>query len=168
MIRPVKATDAAAIAAIYNEYVLHTDISFETEPLSEAAMRERIILLSARYPYLVAEEDGHIIGYCYAHPWKEAAAYFRSWETTVYLHPQHLGRNIGTRLMQALINRCCAAGCHALIACITADNFASREFHRSLGFSPVSHFAEVGQKHGRLLDVVDYQLILPQGGRGSL
>lgn len=160
MIRPVKDSDAAAIAAIYNEYVLHTAISFETEPLSAEAMRERIVQLASHYPYLVAEEEGHIIGYCYAHPWKERAAYFRSWETTVYLHPQHLGRGIGSQLMLSLIDRCRAADCHVLIACITADNTTSREFHRRLGFSQVSHFSEVGQKHGRLLDVVDYQLIL--------
>lgn len=160
MIRPAEAFDAAAIAAIYNEYVLHTNISFETEAVSEEAMRERIIQIAAHHPYLVAEEDGIIIGYCYAHPWKERAAYFRCRETTIYLHPQHLGRGIGMQLMQALIDRCRADGCHVLIACITADNFVSREFHRRLGFSQVSHFSEVGQKHGRLLDVVDYQLIL--------
>lgn len=160
MIRPVKDSDAAAIAAIYNEYVLHTSISFETEPLSEETMRERIAHFVASYPYLVAEEHGVVVGYCYAHPWKERAAYFRSWETTVYLHPQYHGRGIGSRLMQELIDRCRAAGCHVLIACITADNTTSREFHSRLGFSQVSHFSEVGQKHGRLLDVVDYQLIL--------
>lgn len=160
MIRSVTASDAAAIAAIYNEYVLHTTISFETELVSNAAMQKRIIQIAADYPYLVAEEGGRIIGYCYAHPWKERAAYFRTWETTVYLHPQHQGRGIGIRLMQELIDRCRAAGCHALIACITADNTASREFHRRLGFSQVSHFPQVGSKFGRLLDVVDYQLIL--------
>lgn len=163
MIRPVTAADAAAIAAIYNEYVRHTTISFETEPLTPEAMRARIEEYAARCPYLVDEENGIITGYCCAHPWKERAAYFRTWETTVYLHPQHQGRGIGTRLMQELIGRCCAAGCHALIACITADNTASREFHRRLGFSQVSHFHQVGCKFDRLLDVVDYQMLLNQG-----
>ena len=78
MIRPVRVTDAPAIAAIYNEYVLHTTISFETEPLTEEAMRNRIAHYSAQYPYLVDEREGVIVGYCYAHPWKERAAYFRS------------------------------------------------------------------------------------------
>ncbi len=160
MIRSVKPEDAAAIAAIYNEYVRNTTISFETEVLSEDAMRERIVQIAEHHPYLVVEEEGRILGYCYAHPWKERTAYFRSWETTIYLHPQHLGCGMGTRLMQELIARCRSADCHVLIACITADNSASREFHRRLGFSQVSHFSEVGLKHGCLLDVVDYQLIL--------
>lgn len=160
MIRRVTEADAEAIAAIYNEYVLHTTIFFETEAVSTEKMKERIRTLSTHYPWFVWEAGGTILGYCYAHPWKERAAYFRSWETTVYLHPQHLGRGIGSQLMQTLIDRCRAADCHVLIACITADNTTSREFHRRLGFSQVSHFSEVGQKHGRLLDVVDYQLIL--------
>lgn len=160
MIRAVKPEDAAAIAAIYNEYVLHTTVSFETEAVSEDEMRARIRRFSADYPYIVEESDGVIRGYCYAHPWKERAAYARSWESTIYLHPTSLGQGIGSLLMQELIARCRAAGCHTLIACITGDNNTSRGFHRRFGFSQVSYFSEVGQKYGRLLDVVDYQLIL--------
>ncbi len=160
MIRPVRVTDAPAIAAIYNEYVLHTTISFETEPLTEEAMRNRIAHYSVQYPYLVDEREGVIVGYCYAHPWKERAAYFRSWETTIYLHPDYTGQGIGAPLMHELIARCRAAGCHTLIACITEDNNASCEFHRRLGFTRVSHFSQVGCKLGRLLDVADYQLML--------
>lgn len=160
MIRTVKPEDAAAIAAIYNEYVLHTTISFETEAVSEDEMRERIMRFSADYPYIVEESDGVVRGYCYAHPWKDRAAYCRSWESTIYLHPDCTGRGIGKRLMQELIARCRAAGCHSLIACITGENNTSCTFHRQLGFCGVSRFREVGFKFGRYLDVVDYQLIL--------
>lgn len=160
MIRKVSLSDAAAIAAIYNEYVRHTTISFETDALSEADMRSRIAHVSSSFPYLVNEEEGRITGYCYAHPWKDRAAYAATWETTVYLHPLSKGRGIGTRLMQELIRQCREAGCHSLIACITADNAASCLFHERLGFSRVSHFPEVGRKFGQLLDVVDYQLLL--------
>ena len=160
MIRSVKQEDAAAIAAIYNEYVLHTTVSFETEAVSEEEMRERIRRFSAGYPYIVEESDGEIRGYCYAHAWKERAAYCRSWETTIYLRSDCVGLGIGSRLMQELIARCRAAGCHTLIACITGDNTTSRMFHEQLGFSSVSRFREVGVKFGRFLDVEDYQLIL--------
>lgn len=165
MIRAVKPEDAAAIAAIYNEYVLHTTVSFETEAVSEAEMRVRIRRFSADYPYIVEETDGVIRGYCYAHPWKERAAYTRSWESTIYLHPACIGQGIGRQLMQELIARCRAAGCHTLIACITGDNTTSRIFHEQLGFTGVSRFREVGFKFGRFLDVEDYQLILQPRSR---
>ena len=50
--------------------------------------------------------------------------------------------------------------CHALVACITADNDPSRRLFESIGFRRVSHFEQVGRKFGRWLDVVDYELLL--------
>lgn len=161
MIREVQAeADAAAIAAIYNEYVLHTTISFETEPLTPQAMRARIENFAAHCPYLVYEVDGNISGYCYAHPWKERAAYAHTWETTIYLAPGIQGKGIGRALMQELISRCRAAGCRVLIACITQNNDRSCYFHESHGFRQASHFHAVGEKFGQVLDVVDYELRL--------
>ena len=163
MIREVRAAeDAAAIAAIYNEYVLHTTISFETAALTPQAMQARIEAYAAECPYLVYEEDGCILGYCYAHRWKERAAYARTWESTIYLSPRACGKGIGADLMQELILRCRNAGCRVLIACITQGNERSCRFHESLGFRQVSHFHAVGMKFGKLLDVVDYQLNLSE------
>lgn len=161
MIREVRAKeDAAALAAIYNEYVLHTTISFETEAISAARMAERIAGFAAEFPYLVYEEGGEVLGHCYAHRWKERAAYARTWESTIYLAPQACGKGVGQRLMRELIARCRAAGCRVLIACITQGNERSCRLHESLGFRQVSHFHAVGEKFGRLLDVVDYELPL--------
>lgn len=161
MIRPVRLTDAEAIADIYNEYVVNTDISFEVEPVGEQEMYHRIQnILSAGYPYFVYEEDGVVVGYCYAHKWKERVAYGYCAETTVYCAANHIQKGIGAELMQALIAECRKKGFHALIACITANNAISIGFHEKLGFHKVSHFEKVGMKHGRLLDVVDYELLL--------
>ena len=160
MIRNVQICDAAAIAAIYADYVCNTTISFELVAPTVQQMQERMSALSPRYPYLVWEEEGRILGYCYAHAWKERAAYTHTWETTVYLAPHAKGRGIGTALMQRLIADSRASGCHALIACITDDNSPSRAFHEKIGFRRVSHFSQVGHKFGHWLDVTDYQLVL--------
>lgn len=161
MIREVHPReDAAALAAIYNEYVLHTTISFETEGISVAQMEARIASFSKEYPYLVYEEDSVVLGHCYAHRWKERAAYANTWESTIYLAPQACGKGVGRKLMEELITRCRAAGCRVLIACITQGNERSSSFHEALGFRQVSHFHAVGEKFGKLLDVVDYELRL--------
>lgn len=160
MIRKVKPSDVSAIVAIYNEYVVGSVISFETEPLSEEAMRRRIEDIAGGFPYLVWEENGEIAGYCYAHPWKERAAYRLTLETTIYLAPQYKRRGIGMRLMTALIDECRSAGFRALIACITGGNEESVALHSRLGFRQVSCFEKVGMKFGRELDVVDMELLL--------
>ena len=160
MIREVRVQDATAIAGIYNEYVLNSVISFETEPVSVPEMRRRIEEMSARYPYLVCEEAGKVVGYCYAHGWKTRAAYSQTWETTVYVDSAAHGRGIGKELMRRLIEECRRAGAHVLVACITGGNEKSIALHRQLGFRRVSHFSQVGIKFGRWLDVVDYQLLV--------
>ena len=75
MIRRVELQDAKAITTIYNEYVEHSVATFETEPLREEDMRSRIAGIAVRFPYFVYEEEGKVVGYCYAHLWKERTAY---------------------------------------------------------------------------------------------
>lgn len=164
-IRSVSTDDAGAIAAIYNHYILHTDISFEIMPLTADEMRSRIAAICGgggdEAPYFVCETDGTVAGYCYAHPWKERHAYYRSMETTVYVAPSHHRKGIGTALMLRLID-CLRRDddIHALIACITGGNEASCRLHERLGFRKVSHFKEVGYKFGKFIDVTDYELLL--------
>lgn len=160
MIRRVELQDAKAITAIYNEYVAHSVVTFETEPLREEDMRSRMVDISSSFPYYVCEVEGKVVGYCYAHAWKERMAYRNTLETTVYVHSGYHGKGIGTALMVQLIEACRREGYHVLIACLTEPNEASAMLHRALGFRKVSLFKEVGVKFGRWLDVADYELIL--------
>lgn len=160
MIRPVEQRDIPALTDIYNHYILHTTVSFETEAISVAEMARRVEQISASHPYIVHETGGTVDGYCYAHPWKERAAYRGTLETTVYLADGSQRRGIGRALMKRLIADCRAAGARALIACVTGENDASIALHRHLGFRQVACFEKVGLKFGRLLDVLDFELLL--------
>ncbi|MDR2121363.1 MAG: GNAT family N-acetyltransferase [Tannerella sp.] len=159
MIRKVKKEDAEEIAAIYNYYVVHTAITFETEPVSEEEMRERIVRISAKYPYFVYEKDGFIAGYCYAALWKKRKAYGRTVESTVYVSPDHKRKGVGLALMNKLTEALLEMQIHAIIACITIPNDESVALHEKLGFTKVSHFRQVGWKFERWLDVGDWELV---------
>ena len=152
--------DAECIASIYNRYVSKTTITFETEPVTAEVMRGRINSISSAFPYFVYEYDGVVLGYCYVHLWKEREAYSKTLETTVYLDSEACHQGIGSRLMRHLIEECRRRGYHVLIACITADNLSSLQFHHRLGFRQVSRFSEVGRKFDRWLDVIDLELVL--------
>ena len=160
MIRNVKLDDAKCIVNIYNEYIEKTTVSFETEPLTTAQMQMRIKEISSEVPYFVADEDGVIIGYAYAHRWKERAAYNKTLETTIYLDTNHRHHGVGKQLMSHLTEECKRRGYRVLIACITEENTESLAFHKHLGFKQVSCFHNVGEKFGRLLDVTDMELQL--------
>ena len=127
MIREIQASDFEAISEIYNEYILHSTATFEVEPVTAEEMERRMGEIPLRCPYFVwTDEDGRVQGYAYAHLWQERAAYARTWETTVYVRRGCAGRGIGSALMRRLIEECRRAGCHALVACITAENADSR------------------------------------------
>lgn len=157
MIRTLQPEDAAAVAVLYNHYVLHSTVSFEEEPLDAGRMRRRLEHAAVRF---VCEREGRIVGFGYTHEWKERAAYRHTQEVTVYVAPDSTGLGIGRRIVERLVAECRTTQCRALIACITADNFPSRRLFEAVGFRRVSHFEQVGRKFGRWLDVVDYELLL--------
>lgn len=159
-LREATPNDAAAIAGIYNEYILHTTYTFEIEPLSELQMRQRMESIVSSYPYYVCEEKGQICGFCYAHPFHERAAFRHTLESTVYLARGAEGRGLGKMMMQTLIRECRRRGYHVLLACITSENETSLRFHESLGFTRCAHFHEVGYKFDRWIGVIDYEIIL--------
>ena len=121
-IRMVQPADAAAICAIYNDYVAKTVISFEIDPVSVAEMTTRIRDISRDFPWLVLEDASTLVGYAYATAWKARAAYKESVETTIYLAPGYARRGIGTHLYQALIAELARRSFHCAIGGIALPN----------------------------------------------
>lgn len=161
IVRPVAEADCRAITGIYNHYIADTTATFEVDTVSEREMADRIKSVSARFPYLVIEEEGRVVGYSYVHTWKDRAAYSHTLELTIYLDCSCRGRGLGSKLLGEIIRKCHTLDtCHTLVACITEDNKESIAFHSRHGFQQVSLFREVGRKFGRWLDVVDMQLMV--------
>lgn len=157
-IRDAHAGDAAAIAAIYNQYVLDSIISMEEEAVGERAMAERIAeVQGAALPWLVLHQDGVLAGYAYASKWRARRGYRYSVESTVYLAPTHHGHGHGARLYRELLARLRAGGYRQVIGGIALPNPASIALHEKLGFEKVAQFREVGTKLGQWLDVGYWQ-----------
>ena len=152
-VRDATDDDAGACAAIYAPYVAQTAISFETEPPSVAEMARRIAKAQRRHAWVVLEDDGRVVGYAYAAPVKERAAYDWSCEVSVYLAGSN-GRSGGGRaLYEALFERLAARGYRRAIAGMTQPNEASAGLHRALGFEPIGVQRRIGWKNGAWHDV---------------
>jgi phosphinothricin acetyltransferase len=160
MIRACATTDAAAIAEIYNYYVRETVVTFEETPVSADEMTQRIEHIGARFPWLVREERGTVIGYAYATEWKSRSAYRLSVESTIYLAAGRRGSGVGTDLYGALLAELKARGLHTAIGVIALPNPASIALHEKLGFTKIAQFVEVGRKFDRWVDVGCWQLLL--------
>ena len=158
-LRRVNFEDAAQIAEIYNYYIQNTHHTFETESISVAEMQKRIDEIIGDYPYLVAAENGEILGYAYAAKYKTRSGYRHSVEVSVYVKNNVQQKGIGTRLYQKLFDELWQTDVHAVIAGIALPNDASIIFHERLGFEKVAHFKDVGYKLGRWIDVGYWELI---------
>lgn len=161
MIRKARIEDAQDIAAIYNHYVENTCVTFEVEAVSAGEIAQRIEeCQSYNLPWLVAEEDGRVLGYCYATKWKGRCAYQHSVEATVYLEPSATAQGWGSRLYQELLAQLQARGIHAVICGIAQPNEASVALHEKFGMQKVAHFKEVGRKFDQWVDVGYWQCLL--------
>ena len=153
-LRLAAAGDAAAIAEIYAPYVTGSVVSFETEPPSEAVMRDRIEACAGLHPWLVAvDETGRMLGYAYGSAFRARPAYRFAVETSVYVADHAHRRGIGGRLYDALLPLLEAQGFTQAIAAITLPNPASIRLHETHGFAEAGLYRQVGYKLGEWVSV---------------
>ncbi|PTQ10932.1 GNAT family N-acetyltransferase [Sphingomonas oleivorans] len=162
-IRAVTPDDAGAIAAIYAPYVEDTAITFELAPAPDAAeMRRRIASIAGRFPYLVAEQDGALLGYAYAGLYRTRPAYRWVVETTVYVAMDAQRRGIGRALYAELLDRLKALGHVAAVGVIALPNAASVALHEALGFTHAGTQRAIGHKLSQWYDVGFWQVELAE------
>ena len=165
MIRDAAEGDLPGIFAVYDAEVLRGTATFETVPRTPA---ERLAWFCdhprERYPVVVAEEGGEILGWARLQPWSPRPAYARTAEDSVYVRGDARGRGIGRALLSEILARARAAGIRVVLARIADGNPASLRLHRSAGFRSVGRMRRVGEKLGRILDVELMDLHLDGGG----
>ncbi|GBU15568.1 N-acetyltransferase [Polaromonas sp.] len=165
LLRSSRAEDCAAITALYAHHVLHGTGSFETEAPDCAEMSQRRAdVLAKGLPYLVAEQDGQIIGFAYGNWFKPRPAFRYSVETSIYLAPDLQRQGLGRALLAELLARCERAGIRKLMAIIgDSDNAGSIGVHRAVGFTEVGTIAACGWKFDAWRDIVIMQKTLGLG-----
>ena len=169
LIRLAGEADAGQIASIYRPYVEESRISFEESAPDPAEIARRMSGLI--HPWLVAEDDGRIVGYASTSPMRDRSAYRWSVETGIYLAPEAQGRGLGRKLLSAHLGLLERQGFVTIVAGIALPNNASVALHEKLGFTLSGIERGVGYKLGQWVDVGRWQKDLaprdpvPQGPR---
>ena len=158
LVRAAAPGDMAAVTAIYTHFVETSTATFDLVAPGEATMlRKRQVVLDRGLPYLVAELEGYIVGFCYASQFRPRDGYRFTVEDSIYVRPDCIGHRVGTSLLSELILECQARGLPSMIACICGVNVASVALHESLGFTQVGLLPEAGIKFGEWLRLVIMQ-----------
>ncbi len=160
-IRIAEKQDAEKLLEIYAHYVENTAVTFEYRVPGLQEFTERISRVLERYPYIVAEREGKIIGYAYAGTFKERAAYDWAVETTVYVQEDRKRSGAGRELYEGLEKLLALQNIQNLNACIAfqeeEDSYLTHDsvrFHEHLGYRLVGKFYQCGYKGGRWYDMV--------------
>lgn len=155
--QPVSDTDLPQIKEIYDYYILNSTSTFHSEPILIDELKGILYINHPKYASYLIKDSGEVIGYCFLSRYKNRQAYDRTAEVSLYLKPEHAGKGTGTIAMDYIEKAAKERGIHVLIGTLSGDNLASMKLSEKMGFLKVAHLKNVGEKFGKILDVIIYQ-----------
>ncbi|QDP39574.1 GNAT family N-acetyltransferase [Radiobacillus deserti] len=160
IVRDAHVNDVPEMTDIYNNAVRTTTATFDLEEQTADERQMWFHSFNDQYPLIVAEFNGHVVGYCSLSPYRSKPAYAKTVELSVYIAPNHRGNGVGSILLEEIIKRAKKLGYHTILGGVTEGNKRSMRLHEKFGFENVGCLKEVGFKFGNWQDVHFYQLIL--------
>lgn len=151
-IRHAAPDDASPIAAIWNPLIRDTAVTFASAEKTGDDIRR--LIAERRAAFLVAEEEGAVLGFASFAPFRGGSGYLRTMEHTIILGRAAQGRGVGRRLIEALAEEAARREARSLIAAVSGENAAGIAFHSATGFEIRGRIPEAGYKFGRFLDLV--------------
>lgn len=160
MIRRAELKDIPELMAIYNDAILHTTATFDTEVKDEENRRAWFLEHTGRYVIFVYEEEGAVAGYASLSRYRDRKAFDSAVEISIYIHGEHRGRGIGRKLMEKLLDFAAnTPEIETVISLITSENEVSIHLHDNFGFSYCGQIRNAGIKFGKKLSLNAYQVI---------
>lgn len=160
LVRPAEAPDLGGIVEVYNHYVVHTPMTFETAPViarDRQAWLEEHPRQGPHRLFVAVEGDHRVLGWASTSSFRPRAAYATTVEASVYCRAGFAGHGIGSRLYSSLFDSIASEDVERIVAGITLPNPASVALHRNFRFRPVGTFTRVGRKFGQYWDVAWFE-----------
>jgi L-amino acid N-acyltransferase YncA len=158
--RPATPADAAAIAAIYNQGIAERIATFETAPRTVEEIAAQLTEKGGRYPTIAVEQDGRVVAFAAAGPYRGRPCYSGVAEHSVYVDPTARGRGAGRAALAALIETYEGLGFWKLISRIFPENAASLALHERCGFRTVGVYRRHARLDGEWRDCVIVERLL--------
>ena len=134
-LRLINDNDIKDVLKIYKPYVKNTPITFEYTVPSPKKFKKRVRKITEKFPWIVAEVDGEIVGYAYASPFRDRAAYAWDVESSIYIREDAQEQSIGKYLYTALEELLKLQGIYNIYAIITSTAKNSLSFHEAMGYA---------------------------------
>lgn len=159
-VRKATERDQETLRTIYNDEVLHGVATLDLHPKTAEEWSTWCSLHNHdNHPLLVAEMDGHVVGYASLSSYREKEAFASTVELSVYINEKFRKQGVATALLQQILEEAKRdSGTHMVVSVITAGNAASERLHERFGFVRCGLLHEAGYKMGAYRDVVFYEL----------
>lgn len=158
--RSICDNDYIDLCEIYNYYVLNTTITFWIKERTLNQIKEIFSKQKPDFDYYILEKDGNVIGYCGLIQYNKKDGYNRTKEISIMIKQGYTNHSIGTKAVKFLLEIAIKRGIKVLFAGICAENNPSIALFKKCGFSQCAHLKQVGEKFGRILDVLNFQKLL--------
>lgn len=159
MIRKAEEKDIEEIKDIYNEAILTTTATFDTEVKDYENRKRWFEEHKGRYVIFVYEDAGVIKGYASLSRYRDRKAFDPTVEISIYIHKHYRGQGIGTRLMETTLEYAREKEeIDTVVSLITSENEASIKLHETNGFEYCGQIRNAGVKFGRKLNLNTYQI----------
>lgn len=153
----ITENDYDFILKVYNYYIENSTATFHTKKVGVNELKKTLPYRQSLYTTYIILYKNVPCGYCYINYWKPRQAYKISAEISLYIMPKFQGKGIGSETISFLEKGAKQKGIKNLLGVITEENTSSVALFSKLGYHKVSHLKNIGEKFGRLLDVVTYQ-----------
>jgi L-amino acid N-acyltransferase YncA len=160
ILEPLLEKDLETVKEIYDFYILNSTATFHTEPISIDELKESLPFHHSKYKSFLIRFDKHICGFCYVNQYKKRQAYDRTAEVTIYIKPDYTGKGIGKFALHSLEDLAKTVELKVLIGIISGDNQASIGLFENCGYELCARFKQVGEKFGKIIDIVAFQKII--------
>ena len=159
LIRRAEMRDLESITARYNDAIVKTIATFDTQPKTAQEQISWFEKHGPKHPILVADSGGDVIGWISLSEWSDRCSYSDTAEVSLYVAEEHRGKGVGRKLLKAALYEGREIGLHTIVSRIAGGNETSVRLHESFGFQHIGIMREVGRKFGKLIDVYLMQKI---------
>lgn len=155
--------DLAFVKEIYDYYTLHTTVVYFLNPVPVEQIRSFLPIGDPVYrSYIMENETGERVGFCYFSKFRPREAFKISVEVTIYLKPEYAGKGYGHEAIEFLEEQIKAGGFCNIMALVAGENKPSIRLFERHNYVCCAHIQRVAEKFGNRLDLKMYQKELEQ------
>ena len=158
--RLATASDAEAIARIYNQGISERIATFETDHRTAEEIVRDMIQRMPTHPTVVVAAGQSVIGWATAGPYSSRDCYSGVAEHSVYVDRDARNAGAGLFALEALCSECRRLGFWKLVSRVFPENAPSLALHRRAGFREVGVYRRHGKLEGEWRDCVIVEFLL--------